>query len=325
MAAPAARRVDERRALRIGVVEAVDHHVLEAHPAAGALREALPGVDDAGDRPLAVDGHQLVAQLVGGGMQADRQVHLGQLVDHAVDPRYDTGGADRDAARPDAEPLRVVEEAHRVEHPIRVVERLAHPHEDDVVGRAAVAGPPRRPQRVPRRPVPVQHLVDDLAGAQLAGEARLAGGAEGAADRAPGLRGDADGGALPHLAARRIAHQHRLDALTVVQLVHRLGGQPVVSGQHVARLDGAEAEVGVERGPQRRRHIGQVGEAARVGAMRPGQDLRRPVRGLAAGVEPRGERCGCDLADGRRRAGQGELSHDVRRRATRSTGTSAAR
>ena len=235
MAAPAACCVDERRALRIGVVEAVDHHVLEAHPAAGALGEALPGVDDAGYRPLAVDGHQLVAQVVGGGMQADGQVDLRQLVDHAVDARDDAGGADRDAARADPEPLRVVEEADRVEHPIRVVERLAHPHEDDVVGGAAVAGSPVGPQRVPRRPVPVQHLVDDLAGAQLAGEAGLPGGAEGTADRAPGLRGDADGGPLAHLAARRVAHQHRLDPLAVMELVHRLGGQAVVGGKDVAR------------------------------------------------------------------------------------------
>ena len=39
------------------------------------------------------------------------------------------------------------------------------------------------------------HLLDDLAGVEVALEAGLAGGAEGAAHRAPGLRRHADRGA----------------------------------------------------------------------------------------------------------------------------------
>ena len=127
--------------LLVGVVEAVDHHVLEAHPPAGARREAPAGGDTSRDRPLAVDRHELVAQRIGRGVQADGEVDLRQLVDHAIHARHDARGADGDVARADPEPRRVVEQADRLEHAVGVVQRLAHAHEHDVV----VARATRRP------------------------------------------------------------------------------------------------------------------------------------------------------------------------------------
>ena len=115
--------------------------------------------------------------------------------------------------------------------------------------------------------------------------------------------------------ARRVAHQDRFDALPVLQLVDRLGGHAAIGAQHVAVGDRAEAERLRQLRAQRRRQVGQVVEGRCLGPMRTGQHLRHPVRGLAAGGEPRGERCGVDLADRRRGAGERKpkISHAVRR------------
>ena len=83
-----------------------------------------------------------------------------------------------------------------------VGERLAHPHEHDVADpAAAVAGPPGGPH----------DLLDDLAGGEVAREPGLAGGAEAAAHRAPGLARDAHRGAVG------VQHQHGLDAGAAVE------------------------------------------------------------------------------------------------------------
>ena len=290
------------------------------------LRGESPArVDDRCHRPLAVDRHELVTELIGRGVEADGEVHLRQLLDHAVDAGHDARGAHRDPTRTDAEALRVVEQSHRREHPVGVVQWLAHPHEHDVIRPAPPARPPVRAQGVPGRAMPVQHLVDDLPRRELAGEPRLPGGAERAVHGASGLRRDADGRALSHPSPRRVAHEDRFHPLPVVQLVNRLGREPGICGEDVARLDGAEPKRGGQGGAHGDREIGQRLEAADVAAMHAGQDLVDPVRGLAAGGEPRGERLRFDLADRRQRAGLCELSHDDRRRATRSRGTSAAR
>ncbi len=64
--------------------EADDVGVFElAEPGLGFGLGAVGG-HDLGDRPHAIDRHQLVAQDVVGRMQADGQVHLWQLLDHAV-------------------------------------------------------------------------------------------------------------------------------------------------------------------------------------------------------------------------------------------------
>ena len=84
-------------------------------------------------------------------VQADRQVHLRQLLDHAVDPGHHARGADRDVAGADPQPRGVVQEAHRLEDAVGVVQRLAHAHEDDVVVAAAGPGASRRPARATGR------------------------------------------------------------------------------------------------------------------------------------------------------------------------------
>ena len=208
MAQPAARQVGELVGELLRVVEFGDHHVLDTHPPSGALREATPGSEHNCNRPLAVDRHKLVAEGVVRGVQADRQVHLRQLLDHAVHARHDARRADRDVSCPDAEAVGVVQQPYPAEDGLHVVQRLPHPHEHDVVVAGSHARPPALSERQPRRPVPVEHLVHDLASGQLPAKAGLTRGAERAADRAPCLARDADRRARATVEARRRAHQH---------------------------------------------------------------------------------------------------------------------
>ena len=82
--------------LLVGVVHAVDHHVLEAHPAAGARRRT----GGRRRRPRAIGHLRLIGTSSSRSasvdcMQADGQVDLRQLVDHAVHARHDARGAER--------------------------------------------------------------------------------------------------------------------------------------------------------------------------------------------------------------------------------------
>ena len=97
-------------------------------------------------------------------------------------PGTTPGRRDRDVARAEAEPPRVVERLDGGQHAVEVEQRLAHAHEHDVRQALAVRGEPAGG---------VADLVDDLGGLEVAPEPELAGGAERAADRAAGLARDA--------------------------------------------------------------------------------------------------------------------------------------
>ena len=82
---------------------------------------------------------------------------------------------------------------------------------------------PARDLAVPQRPHPVDDLVHDLGGGQVAVQPRLPGGAERAVHPAARLRADAHGDPV------RVAHQHRLDERAVEQPPQRLAGGVVVA------------------------------------------------------------------------------------------------
>src|SRR5205814_10088880 len=169
-----------------------------------------------------------------------------------------------------------------------VVERLTHARERDVVMPGGRAGPPIGTQRQRRRAVPVKHLVDDLARAELPRKARLTRRAEWAANRAASLAGDADRGSSRLTCACRGAHEDRFDALSVMQLMHRLGSEAPVRVQDVGGDNRREMKTGIQGSPQADWKVGQVFETPRLGSVDAGQDLAGPIRGLAAGDEPRG-------------------------------------
>ena len=184
-------------------------------------------------------------------------------------------------ARPQAEPLRIVERRDRRQHPVQVEQWLAHAHEHDVREALAVGG---------QAAGGVAHLVDDLGGLEVAPEPELARRTERAADGAPGLARDAQRVPLARRAAGRVVHQDGLDELAVVESMEGLLGQPAVGDAKLGVVDRVEAEVASQRRPDRNRqgpHLGRIGQPAVL----PGRirDLAGAERGLALVRHPGGE------------------------------------
>ena len=187
------------------VVDAVDHRPLEAEPSAVQRQVVGARLHHGGQRVAPVDRHQLVAQRVVGGVQADGQRHREAPLGEPADAGHDADGRDRQVARRQAEVA--VQPLDGAPHRGLVGQRLAHAHEHDVAdAAAAVAGPPGG----------ADDLLDDLAGRQVAGEAGLAGGAEAAPHGAAGLARHAHGGPVG------VQHQHRLDAGAAGELPQEL-------------------------------------------------------------------------------------------------------
>ena len=180
-------------------------------------------------------------------------------------PGHPADGGDRGAAVGDAE---VGQQLAGGEHGVEVHRRLPHAHEDDVVDRLDAAE--------------VQRLVEDLVGAEVAAELHLAGGAEGAGQRAARLRGEAD-----RAAAVAVAHQHRLERAPVGGVEERLDGA-VVGLRLGLEAERRERHRGREPLAQRRRQVGHLLVGARRRARptprpgRRGRRARRPRRGCCA-------------------------------------------
>ena len=143
-------------------------------------------------------------------------------------------------SRAQAEEERVGEDGDRFQDAVQVEERLAHTHEDDVCQVA-----PRRGQT----PRGVANLIDDLRGLEIPAEAKLTGGAEGAAHGAAGLTGDAErmpltvqrpaGARIP---ARRVVHQNGLHERPAGEAVECLLGQTTVGDRDLVLFDRVDPE-----------------------------------------------------------------------------------
>ena len=159
------------------------HHLLDAHAPFG--------------------GHELGAQGVGGGVEADGDVAIA-LLEESFQLVFHADAAHRDALRAPGPAIVGSENLRGPQHVVEVVHRLALSHEDDV-GEAVALG-----QRV--------DLVEDVIGREVALEALLAGLAEEAVHLASHLRRDAERGpaalfgdedGLDHLSsARRLSSLH---------------------------------------------------------------------------------------------------------------------
>ena len=203
-----AQGAGERRQLcRIAapVVDAVDHGPLNGETPAAGGHVVRTGGGQHVERIAAVDGHELVAQLVVGGVERDGEVHGQGLGGQAPDARHDADRREREMAGREAHVA--VEPRDGPPDPVVVGQRLPHPHEDDV------GDPPCRPGL----PHGDGNLLDDLALGQLALEPGLAGGAELAGHGAAGLGGHADGHPV------RVVHQDRLDLGAIVERPEPLG------------------------------------------------------------------------------------------------------
>ena len=152
---------------------------------------------------------------------------------------------------------------------------------------------PMKTMLVSRRPSaselssPVAGLVDDLRGQQVAPQPQLTGGAEGAADGAPGLAGDAQRGALAPRAAGGVAHEHRLHDAAVIEAVERLVREPAVRLTAVGPDQRVEAVVGRQGLAQAAGQGVDVVEGAGTSGPDVVRQLARPEGWLAAVGEPR--------------------------------------
>ena len=183
----------------------------------------------------------------------NRDLALGQ----PFDPGHPADRRDRGAAVGDAE---VGQGRAGLEDGVDIHHRLPHPHEDDVVDRFDAAE--------------VERLVEDLVGAEVAAELHLAGGAEGAGQRASRLGGEAD-----RAAAVAVAHQHRLERPAVGGCEEGLHG-PVVGFGLSLEGDGRERDLGGEPLAQLRGQVGHLRVVARS-ARHPLPDLGGAVVRLA--------------------------------------------
>ncbi len=142
------------------------------------------------ERVLLVDRHQLVAQLVIGGVQRQGQRHvdmLGQFVDH----RHHARGGQGDATLGNAIAQIVHHDLHGGDDIVEIQQRLAHAHHDHV-GDGAVDLGRNGPEGFIGKP----HLANHFGGGEVAVEALLAGGAETAIQGAAGLGRNAEGTAV---------------------------------------------------------------------------------------------------------------------------------
>src|SRR5699024_4761673 len=140
--------------------DVADQRVLDADATAGGL-EVLPrGVEDLVDVEAGVDRHQLVAQLVVGCVQRDREGDGDLLRGELADRRGQADRGDGDVARYHPEALRGRSvQAHADGGDGAVVrQRLAHAHEHDVVDAAGPAGQ----FAAGEHPVGDAHLFEDL-------------------------------------------------------------------------------------------------------------------------------------------------------------------
>ena len=194
-----------------GIVEAVvhilQHHILERDAVAVAERELAQRLHEHRKRILAVDGHQPVAHLVGGGVEAHRKLGIG-LLSEPFDLGHQARGGDGDLAVAESEAFAVDEDLRRRDNIVGVMERLAHAHEDDV-GDVAL--------RL-EHAAGLGNLVHNLRGAQMAAKAHLRRQTELTVHRAAHLAADAERDAV----LRR--DEHRLDDCARVELPGDLAG-----------------------------------------------------------------------------------------------------
>ena len=135
---------------------------MDEHPAVRPLGVATAEREHVRQRVAVVDRHQLAPGPRVGGVQREGEPdRLRDLLDEALEAGDPADRRDGRAPMRDAD---LGELPRGVEHRVDVHERLAHPHEHEMVHRL---GPPE-----------VEDLVEDLRGGQVAPERHAAGSAE---------------------------------------------------------------------------------------------------------------------------------------------------
>ena len=266
------------------VIDASKHDVLEKNALAALWRPGLQGTDHALDIVSGVDGHDVAAHRVGGGVQAPGQVG-GAFVVKAFHHRGKPHGGHGDFIGRNEIPVFVREYFHRLFDGIEVVQWLAHAHHDDIGDAAASFG-----QKPPGKAV----LFDDFPCFQIAFEPQPGGETKSAPHFAAHLGGQTQG--YPG----QIGNQHALHRRTIGKgelYFHRAVGGFFVMGHGAGRQ--------VEHVRQTLAKLfGQIrhgGEIVHMLLVQPGIHLFGPERGLFGLFELRrkgGQRQRLDVGQG---------------------------
>ena len=231
-----------------GVVDAAQERPFKGELASGGLLVMLERRAEFVEGIGAVERDEAVAQGVVGGVERDAEADLPIFLGEAGYAGDVARGGDGDFARADAHAGGVHEEANAFGHVVVVAEGFAHAHVDDVRG-AIAEGFVRQED---------EGLAGDLRRVEIAYEAGMAGGAEGAVQRAAGLRGDADRDAVA------VAQEHGLDGLSIAQAEQDLARAGLFGAAFLEEGQRNGGAKGFEPGAERLREIrhGVVGEHA---------------------------------------------------------------
>ena len=165
-----------------GVVEAAEQDVLQRDLAARGAEPLVARLEQLRNGAVFGPRNDLTTQLVGGGVQAERQRDRNVEAHQLLDGAGQAHGAHGDAARRDAQAPVRVQRADGAGHGLEVRQRFAHAHEHHVADALHVGQAAELP-----------HLLHDAAAGQVALEATDAARAEAAAHRATDLAGHACG------------------------------------------------------------------------------------------------------------------------------------
>ena len=116
----------------IRIIDAPDHGIFKADPAAGGVLIAAHCLDELVHRVGVVHRHHAAADLVVGRMQGYRQGKLQFMLRQPVDPRHQAAGGQADIPHPDIDPLRGGDQMQEFQHLVKVIQRLANAHQHDM-------------------------------------------------------------------------------------------------------------------------------------------------------------------------------------------------
>ena len=274
-----------------GVVDSLDEDVFQGDHLALLFEVVAAGLGQFGQRVLAIDRHDLVANRIGGAVQRDRQTELFGFIGQLSDPGGQSAGRDRDLPGTDPSAPRGVQRTEGRHQRVVIGHGFPHAHDHQIVhqpiggarvarvsgGRGCLLG------------VPAFHpedLTDDLPWGEVAFPPVQPAGAEAAAVGAAHLGGDAQRVAIGRLAVEgRVGrNQHAFDERPVLQSPEEfLGAVPGALFAHQAQR--AERPDRGQSGSQRSGEIGHGIPGLDAARVQPVQHLFETVGRFVPGRE----------------------------------------
>ena len=193
--------------LLVRIVYVCDENVLKRDPLLPACRVVVAGLEQCCDIVFAIHRHDLIAHLIGGGVQGNREADLQRLVRELADLRRQTTGRDGDMSCTNGKSPWCVYDSNRAHDVRKIRQRLAHSHEDDVVDFFSAFLFDR------------DELIDNLVRQKIARKSFEAARAKFAAVSATDLSRNTNRPPIRSLAVkcRRCRNQDRLDQIFVAQ------------------------------------------------------------------------------------------------------------